>query len=289
MTGRNDPCPCRSGKKYKQCCLRTAPPLSELAKRYLDRYNIILKTPDQIEKIRAACKLTAQILDKLCREAKAGVTTEQLDALAVKLTKEAGAIAAPLGYGEPPFPKSICTSVDDVICHGIPNHIPLKEGQILNIDYSCILDGYFGDCSAMVAIGEVNEEKRNVVKTAYNCLMESIKILKPGLPLYAIGDKIEQIAAKSKCSVVYQFVGHGVGVHFHEEPQVYHHKNDLNIPLAPGMIFTIEPMINSGKPDAVVDKKNKWEARTVDGKPSAQWEHTLLITESGYEILTSLP
>ncbi len=288
MINRNAPCPCGSGKKYKQCCaLKPNQTRTPLAEEYFRKYGILIKTPEQIEGIRASCRLAADILDALCKASKVGVTTEELDQLAAKLTRESGAIAAPLGYGHPPYPKSICTSLNEVICHGIPNETPLFDGDILNIDYSCILNGYFGDCSRMVEIGAVSPEKRNVVKAAYDALMESIAILQPGLPIYAIGDKIEQVAARYGCSVVYQFVGHGVGIHFHEEPQVYHHKNRSTIPLAPGMTFTIEPMINSGQPHAVLDKRNQWEARTSDLRPSAQWEHTLLITETGCEILTS--
>lgn len=292
MIGRNDPCWCGSGEKWKKCHfpeLSKKNDPSNLAVSYYKQFKIILKTPEQIAGIRRACTLAAQILDKVCKMAKAGVTTNELDAYAVQLHKEAGALAAPLGYGSPPYPKSICTSLNDEICHGIPDDVPLREGDIMNVDVSVILDGYFGDCSKMVMIGAVTPEKRLVCDVSHECLKRAIEILKPGLMLSAIGDVIEDYATSQGCSVVDQFVGHGVGVAFHEPPQVPHHRNTLKIPLAAGMTFTIEPMINAGKRGGVIDPSNEWEARTIDGKPSAQWEHTLLITPTGYEILTLLP
>jgi methionyl aminopeptidase len=205
----------------------------------------------------------------------------------MQLHKEYNAIPAPLGYGHPPYKKTICVSLNEVICHGIPNSkTVLKDGDILNIDVSCIVDGYFGDCSAMVAIGEVDSEKRNVMQTSYDCLMQSIAILKPGVMLCDIGNKIHQVAKQNRCSVVYQFVGHGIGIHFHEAPEVRHNANNVKIPLVDGMTFTIEPMINAGLPEAVIDPIDHWTARTVDGRASSQWEHTILITATGHEILT---
>ncbi len=288
MISRNDPCWCRSGLKWKKCHFPHVSKEEEpsLASRYFKQYGILLKTEEQIQGIRAACKLAATILEELCQMAQAGVTTNALNAHANKLHKEAGAIPAPLGYGDPPFPKSICTSLNEVICHGIPNDIPLKEGDIVNIDVTCILNGYYGDLSRMVMIGAVSEEKRRVVEVSYECLHRSIAILKPGIAIFEIGDVIEHYAKEHQCSVVNQFVGHGVGVDFHEPPQVPHHRNKINIPLAPGMTFTIEPMINAGVRGAIIDPHDQWTARTADGKPSAQWEHTILITEDSYEILT---
>ena len=288
MTGRNDPCWCGSGKKWKKCHFPQNNPQvkPQLKEEYLERYHILLKTPEQITGIRRSCQLAASILDKTCQAAKAGITTLELNDLAHQLHLQAGAIPACLNYGYPPFPKSICTSLNDVICHGIPDHTKLKEGDIINIDVTCILNGYYGDCSRMVMIGDVEAEKKLVVDVAYDCLMMSIAKLKPGLPISIVGDTIEPYANSKGCSVVNQFVGHGVGVEFHEGPQVPHNKNSLNIPLVPGMTFTIEPMINAGVRDAVIDPHDQWTARTKDGKPSAQWEHTILITENGYEVLT---
>jgi methionyl aminopeptidase len=198
-----------------------------------------------------------------------------------------GAVAAPLHYGMPPFPRETCISLNEVICHGIPSdEVVIKEGDILNIDVTTIVGGYYGDCSAMVTVGNISEEKKRVVDVSLTCLERAIKILKPGLPIFEIGNVIEDYAISKNCSVVNQFVGHGVGVNFHEPPQIPFNYNRINIPLAPGMTFTIEPMINAGQREAIIDENNHWEARTIDGKPSAQWEHTVLITSSGYEILT---
>jgi len=288
MISRNDPCYCGSGKKWKKCHYPEQPSseISTDAEYYLNKYEVVLKSPEQIKKIRTACKLSRDICTELVKASKVGVTTNELNDLSDKLHKDAGAIAAALHYGEPPFPKGICTSLNEVICHGIPNDEPLKEGDIMNIDVASILDGYYGDTSQMVVIGKTSVSKQKVVDVSYEALMRSISILRPGLPICEIGRTIEEYAAKEGCSVVYQFVGHGVGIHFHEAPQVCHHMNNDPMPLAAGMIFTIEPMINAGKREAVLDQENKWEARTIDGQASAQWEHTVLITEDGHEILT---
>lgn len=288
MISRNDPCWCGSGKKWKKCHHPFTPPQNFETQKaaYFKNYQIVLKTPEQIEGIRAASKLAATILKKVSALAKEGVTTLELDDLSTKLHQEANASPAALGYGHPPFPKGICTSLNEVICHGIPDDTQLKNGDILNIDVASILNGFYGDCSAMVCIGEITEEKQNVVDVSYECLMRAIKILKPGILVSDIGQTIEDYASSEGCSVVNQFVAHGVGAEFHEAPQVPHCYNNTQIPLAAGMTFTIEPMINAGVRSGIVDPKDEWTARTSDGKPSAQWEHTLLITEDGYEILT---
>lgn len=289
MIGRNDPCWCGSGNKWKKCHYPKEPPVSEevkLAQHYLKTYQIVLKTAEQIEGIRRACQLAAHILDAVCKKAEVGVTTNELNAFAVQLHKEAHALAAPLHYGSPPFPKSICTSLNEVICHGIPNDIPLKEGDIMNIDVSVILDGYYGDCSKMVKIGNVSPEREKVFEVARECLHKAIEVVKPGALLYEIGDAITDYAESQGCSVVYQFVGHGVGLQFHEPPQVPHHRNKIKIPLVPGMIFTIEPMINAGVAEGVIDPITQWIATTKDGRASAQWEHTILVTLTGHEVLT---
>lgn len=292
MISRNEPCWCGSGKKWKQChfpkegTTQASPPES-LRSLYFRKYHILLKTKEQIEGIRRACKLTSEILDKTCAMAKAGVTTLELNNFAHQLHIDAGATPAPLHYGEPPFPKSICTSINEVICHGIPDNTQLCDGDIVNIDLSCLYQGYYGDCSRMVTIGKVSPERQLVVDVAYECLMLSIEQLKPGVPVSFIGETIESHATKRGCSVVYQFVAHGIGLEFHENPQIPHNRNSNNTPLAPGMTFTIEPMINAGVPDAVIDRHDKWTARTRDGRASGQWEHTVLITDNGHEILTT--
>lgn len=293
MIGRNDECWCKSGKKWKQCHfpnegtpMTTPSPYISPGKEY-DQQGIIIKTPEQIIGIREACKIASDILEATCKMAKEGVTTLELNDFAHKLHMDAGVIPAPLHYGEPPFPKSICTSLNEVICHGIPSARKLQSGDILNIDVTCICNGYYGDCSRMVTIGNVSPERQLVVDVAYECLMRSIAILKPGIPVSAIGDAIESYAVPMGCSVVHQFVAHGVGVEFHEGPQIAHCRNRNKLLLIPGMTFTIEPMINAGVRDAVVDYTDGWTASTKDGKASAQWEHTLLITETGHEILTT--
>lgn len=284
---RNDPCWCGSGQKWKKCHYPKLPETGgSLSRQYLMNYGIVLKTPEQVAGIRHACRVTAKILDEICRHAKKGVTTEQLDNLSMELHRKAGATPAPLGYGSPPYPKSICTSLNEVICHGIPDKRPLEEGDILNIDVSCIVDGFFGDTSRMVAIGEISAEKQRVIDVSLQSLNMAINVCKVGHEVWEIGKAIEDYAKRHKCTVVNQFVGHGVGIAFHEPPEIPHHYNDIKIPFAPGMIFTIEPMINAGVRDGVLDKKDGWTVRTKDGKPTAQWEHTILITDGAPEILT---
>lgn len=292
MIGRNDPCWCGSGKKWKQCHYPTPDtsiktPTAALAKEYLRKHNIILKNPEQIRGIREACHLSSKILDAVCEKAVAGITTQELNDYAHKLHMDAGAIPAPLHYGHPPFPKSICTSINDVICHGIPDKTVLQDGDIVNIDVTCILKGYFGDCSRMVTIGQVSPKRQLVVDVAYECLMRSIAVLKPGVMISKIGEVIESYAVQQGCSVVNQFVGHGVGVEFHEGPQIPHYRNGMHLPLIEGMTFTIEPMINEGVRSGSIDPLDQWTARTLDGKASAQWEHTILITHDGHEVLTT--
>ena len=290
MIERNDACWCGSGKKWKKCHFpEQGPqkePASDLARRYYRQWGILLKTPEQIEGIRKANHLTARILDEIAQMAVEGVTTNELNEAAHQKILAAGAIPASLGYGTPPFPKSICTSLNEVICHGIPNDEPLRRGDILNIDNAVILNGYFGDCSKMVAIGPVSKDKKLVFDISLAGLKAAAAILKPGVLLCEIGDAISDIAEAAGCSVVTQFVGHGVGVRYHEPPQVPHCRNNIRIPLVAGMIFTIEPMINYGSIDMEVDPVDHWTARTKDGCPSAQWEHAFLITHDGVEILT---
>lgn len=289
MIGRNDACWCGSGKKWKKCHYPEgsgAPSKQEMTKLYRKRYDILLKSDQEIEGIRRSGRLAANILEELCLFAQEGVTTEQINDLANKLHEQAGAIPAPLGYGQPPFPASVCTSLNDVICHGIPDNTPLRQGDIMNIDVTCILDGYYGDCSQMVMIGQVSEERKKVVEVSYECLQRVMQVLNPGTKLFEIADQIQPYAHSKGCSVVHQFVGHGVGVNFHEGPQISHSTNNSQIELQAGMTFTVEPMINAGGRNAIISEEDGWTAVTEDGKPSAQWEHTFLITDTGYEILT---
>ncbi|NDE63579.1 MAG: methionyl aminopeptidase [Chlamydiae bacterium] len=255
---------------------------------YKKKYNILLKNTQQIEKIRHASQVAAKILNLLCREAKAGVTTHYLDILSRELHKMFKATPAPLGYGNPPFPASICTSLNDVICHGIPNDRPLQDGDIINIDVTSIVDGYYGDLSRTLIIGNGSSDAYRVVQASYESLKTAINICKPGAKLSQIGFQIQSVANSLGCSVVHQFVGHGIGCQFHEEPAIYHYANRprQEIIMQPGMTFTIEPMINLGSSEAIIDKEDHWTARTIDGQLSAQFEHTLLITPTGHEILT---
>ncbi len=291
MIGRNEVCWCGSGKKWKHCHAPmkepSLPSNERLKEEYFRDYQIIIKTAEQIQGIRAASHLAAKILDVTAQFVKEGVTTLEINDFSHQLHLDAGAIPAPLNYGHPPFPKSICTSVNEVICHGIPEKRELKAGDIINIDVGVLYKNYYGDCSRMVVVGgKTSPERQLVVDVSYECLMRAIAKLQPGLPISIIGDTIETYATSMGCSVVHQFVAHGVGVEFHEGPQIPHYKNRIGIQLVPGMTFTIEPMINAGVAEAVIDPYDKWTAKTRDGKASAQWEHALLITETGYEILT---
>ncbi|CAM0117613.1 Methionine aminopeptidase [Rhabdochlamydiaceae symbiont of Dictyostelium giganteum] len=288
MIERNSMCWCGKNAKWKKCHypLMPASDAKAVAQEYKKKYGILVKTPEQIKGIRKACIFAANVLKELCDAAQEGVTTNAINELAEKRCKEAGAISACLGYGSPPFPKSICTSLNEVICHGIPNDTPLQKGDIINIDFACKVNGFCADCSAMVMIGQVNEEKQRVVDVSYECLRRAIAIVKPGVFVSEIGRVIEEYARSQNCSVVDQFVAHGVGLELHEEPQIPHHFNDIDIPLVEGMTFTIEPMINAGVRSGFFDKKDKWTVRTSDLKPSAQWEHTLVVTKDGVEILT---
>lgn len=260
--------------------------MSPSLKRLLDEEGVLIKSPQQIEKIKQACEVTARILDALCDMAQEGVSLDELDQRACQLHEEENVIPAPLGYGDPPYPKAICTSVNDVICHGIPSSYRLKKGDILNIDVSVIKEGYFGDCSKMVIVGPAQGADLDLCKTTYESLMRSIDKVRPGACLSEIGGVIQKIADRKGYSVVRDFVGHGIGLHFHEGPNVLHCKNSLHLPLQEGMTFTIEPMLNAGKLQHFVDQ-DQWSIKTIDGKKSAQFEHTIEVTATGSRILTN--
>lgn len=248
--------------------------------------DIIIKNEEQIQGIREASKLAADILDFIEPEVKEGVSTEYLDNKIAQYMKDHGAKAATLGYNG--YPKSSCISLNEVICHGIPSPgIILKDGDILNIDVTPILNGYFGDTSRMFTVGNISDEDKRLIKTTKECLDIGIEQSKPGNPLGNIGYHINEHAQKNGYSTVYEFCGHGVGLKFHEPPEVSHiDEKDSGPVLQPGMTFTIEPMINQGKARAKIDKQDGWTARTIDGKKSAQFEHTILITDDGFEVLT---
>ncbi len=283
---RNDPCWCGSGKKYKNCHLKQD--LATLHERrrvgQQRRREVIIKTDEQIAGIRESSRLTHKILDMLEERIVPGITTEQINTWVHEATLAAGAIPAPLHYRG--YPKSVCTSLNEVVCHGIPGERVLVDGDILNVDVTSILDGYYGDASRMFLIGEVSEEARKLVEVTRECLYLGIKQVRPGNTLGDIGHAIQQHAEAHGYSVVRAFVGHGVGVYFHEPPDVRHYgRPHTGLVLQPHMVFTIEPMINLGGPQVKI-LEDEWTAVTADGSLSAQWEHTLLVTAGGVEILT---
>lgn len=245
----------------------------------------VIKTPAEIEKMRIAGRLAADVLEMILPHVKEGVTTQELDTICHNYIVDVQeAIPAPLNYHG--FPKSICTSVNHVICHGIPNDKPLKDGDIINIDITVIKDGYHGDTSKMFYIGTPNVQGKRLSEVAQESLYLAIKMVKPGARLGDIGAAIQKYAESFKYSIVREYCGHGIGAGFHEEPQVMHYgKAGTGEVLKAGMCFTIEPMVNAGKRQCKVLKDN-WTVVTKDRSLSAQWEHTLLVTDNGVEILT---
>lgn len=248
--------------------------------------SIIIKNEEQIEGIRKSSKLAAQTLVFIEEFVKEGVSTAYLDSKIETFMRDNGAIPATLGYNG--YPKSSCISLNNVVCHGIPSETEiLKDGDILNIDVTTILNGYFGDTSKMYTVGNVSQEATDLIEATKHCLDLGIQQVFPGNYLGNIGFVIGRYAKSKGYGVVYEYCGHGVGIHFHEEPQVEHScRRETGPQLRPGMIFTIEPMINQGRSRTITDKSDGWTARTVDGKLSAQFEHTMLVTNKGYEILT---
>ena len=283
---RNDDCWCKSGKKYKKCHMEFDNKLNELKKLgYEVPTHDIIKNKEQIEKIKESAKINNAVLDEVEKNIKAGMTTEDINKIVHDYTISQGAIPAPLGYGG--FPKSVCTSINSEICHGIPSEdIVLKDGDIINVDVSTIYNGYYSDASRMFMIGNVSENAKRLVEVTKECLEEGMKAVKPWGHIGDIGAAIQEHAEKNGYSVVRDFGGHGVGLKFHEDPFVYHYGDaGEGMVLVPGMIFTIEPMINEGGYDLYIDAENEWTAYTDDGSLSAQWEHMILITEEGIEIL----
>ncbi|MFA7624246.1 MAG: type I methionyl aminopeptidase [Pusillimonas sp.] len=249
--------------------------------------------PADLDKMRAACQAAALTLDYLAPFVQAGTTTGELDRLCTEyITNELKVTSATVGYappGYPPFPGAICASVNHVICHGIPGDKVLKNGDIINIDVTVIKDGWFGDTSRMFVVGEPSILARRLVETTYDCMWLGIEQVKPGNKLGDIGSAIQKHAEKAGFSVVREYCGHGVGQKFHQDPQVLHYgKAGTGITLEPGMIFTIEPMINAGRRE-IRQLSDGWTVVTRDHSLSAQWEHSVLVTETGYEILTVSP
>ena len=251
---------------------------------------IIIKNAEEVDGMRVACRLAGEVLDYVAPFVKPGVTTDELDKLCHDyMVNVQGCIPAPLNYappGYPPYPKSICASVNHQVCHGVPNDRPLKKGDIVNLDITTIKDGWHGDTSRMFVVGDASILAKRLCQVTLECLWLGIAQVKPGGRLGDIGAAIQRHAEKQGFSVVREFCGHGIGRSFHEEPQVLHYgKAGTGPELLPGMIFTIEPMINAGKA-AISELPDGWTIVTKDRSLSAQWEHTVLVTETGYEVLT---
>lgn len=247
---------------------------------------ITIKDQQEIEKMRIAGKLAADVLEMIEPHVKAGVTTDELNTICAEYTEKVqGAISAPLNYHG--FPKSICTSVNHVVCHGIPNETPLVDGDIINIDITVIKDGYHGDTSKMFFIGETSAEDNRLCRITQEALYIGLKKVKPGNSFGEIGTAIQKFIKKSgRYSIVKEYCGHGIGQVFHEEPQIVHYKNNDSEKMQEGMCFTVEPMINLGRANTLLDKEDNWTVYTLDGKKSAQWEHTVVVTKTGCEVLT---
>lgn len=246
----------------------------------------LIKTPEQIEGIRRSGVVNTGVLDLVASEIKVGMSTAEIDRLVHEYTLDHGAVPAPLGYEG--FPKSVCTSINEVVCHGIPSDEEiLEEGDIVNVDVSTILDGYYSDASRMFVIGQTTSEKQRLVDVARECLTVGMEAARPFGFVGDIGNAIQRHAHKNGFSVVRDLCGHGVGLEFHEDPEVEHFgRKGTGMLLVPGMVFTIEPMINMGTYEVFVDEEDGWTVVTEDELPSAQWEHTFLMTEQGLEVLT---
>lgn len=284
--GRNDACWCGSGLKYKKCHSS----FDDKIEKYRLQGAVVpdrelLKTKEQIEGIKASARINMEILDYVAEHIKAGVTTEEIDKWVYDITIKNGAIPAPLDYEG--FPKSVCTSINNVVCHGIPSpDVVLKDGDIVNVDVSTILNGYFSDSSRMFCIGEVSEEKKRLVEVAKESIKVGLEQVKPWGFLGDMGQAINDFVRENGYTVVREIGGHGIGLEFHEEPWVsYVSKKGTEMLMVPGMVFTIEPMINMGAQEIYIDEEDGWTVYTDDGSPSAQWEIQLAVTEDGYEIL----
>lgn len=285
--GRNDPCWCGSGKKYKSCHQAFDEKIELFrSKGHLVPPRKIIKTPEQIAGMKKSAVINIAVLDYVGQNIKAGMTTEEIDRMVYERTTAMGGIPAPLNYQG--FPKSVCTSLNEQVCHGIPSEEDvLQEGDIVNVDCSTILNGYFSDSSRMFCIGEVSSEKKRLVEVAKECVKKGLEQVKPWGFLGDMGQAVHDHAVANGYTVVREIGGHGIGLEFHEEPWVgYNSKAGTEMVMVPGMVFTIEPMVNMGKAEIYVDDENDWTVYTRDGLPSAQWEVMVLVTEDGYEILS---
>ncbi len=285
--GRNDSCWCGSGRKYKACHMA----MDEKIHRYeLEGHIVppgnILKTEKQIQGIRESSVINMAVLDAVGEMIGPGVSTQQIDDVVTEVTARMGGIAAPLNYEG--FPKSVCTSINEVVCHGIPSKdVILKDGDIVNVDVSTLYKGYYSDSSRMYCIGQVSGEKRKLVEVTKECMELGLSMVKPWNFLGDMAQAVNDHARKNGYSVVVDIGGHGIGLEFHEEPFVsYVTSAGTEMLMAPGMVFTIEPMVNMGTSEIYVDDNDGWTVYTADGKPSAQWEITVAVTKDGYEVLT---
>lgn len=284
--GRNDACWCGSNKKYKACHMASDEKIEAFARQgHIVPPRFILKNREQIEGIRESGKINTAVLNYVAEHIREGMTTEEIDRLVHDKTAELGGIPAPLGYEG--FPKSVCTSINEQVCHGIPSEdIVLKDGDIINVDVSTIYHGYFSDSSRMFCIGNVSDEKKKLVDVTKECVELGLAQVKPWGFMGDMGQAVHDHAVKNGYSVVREIGGHGVGLEFHEEPFVsYVTKKGTEMLLVPGMVFTIEPMVNMGTDEVYTDGGDNWSVYTADGRPSAQWEIQVLVTETGYEVL----
>lgn len=284
--GRNDPCWCGSGKKYKKCHIDFDEKIEEFeVAGHIVPSHEILKNAEQIEKIKESAKINIAVLDYVAEHIKAGISTAEIDKWVYDITTKMGGVPAPLNFEG--FPKSVCTSINNEVCHGIPSEdVIIKDGDIINVDVSTNLNGYFSDSSRMFCIGNVSEENRKLVEETKNAVYEGLKQVKPWGFLGDMGQAVNDYVKSKGYSVVREVGGHGIGLEFHEDPWVsYISKKGTEMLMVPGMIFTIEPMVNAGKPDIFVDEDNGWTIYTEDDSMSAQWEIQVLVTEDGYEII----
>ena len=285
--GRNDPCWCGSGKKYKKCHIDFDEKIEEFeGAGHIVPSHEILKNAEQIEKIKESAKINIAVLDYVAEHIKAGISTAEIDKWVYDITTKMGGVPAPLNFEG--FPKSVCTSINNEVCHGIPSEdVIIKDGDIINVDVSTNLNGYFSDSSRMFCIGNVSEENRKLVEETKNAVYEGLKQVKPWGFLGDMGQAVHDHAYANGYTVVREIGGHGVGLEFHEDPWVgYNTRKGTDMVMAPGMMFTIEPMVNMGKVNVVTDEKNGWEVSTADGLPSAQWEIQVLVTEDGHEVIS---
>lgn len=284
--GRNDPCWCGSGKKYKKCHIDFDEKIEEFeGAGHIVPSHEILKNAEQIEKIKESARINIAVLDYVAEHIKAGISTAEIDKWVYDITTKMGGVPAPLNFEG--FPKSVCTSINNEVCHGIPSEdVIIKDGDIINVDVSTNLNGYFSDSSRMFCIGNVSEENRKLVEETKNAVYEGLKQVKPWDFLGDMGQAVNDYVKSKGYSVVREVGGHGIGLEFHEDPWVsYISKKGTEMLMVPGMIFTIEPMVNAGKPDIFVDEDNGWTIYTEDNSMSAQWEIQVLVTEDGYEII----